>query len=50
VVLQDRIDLLNKSIVDDRQTITNRLAGLDADVKYISQGIAELKLRSGTNR
>ena len=42
--IQSRIDILSGHITEDRQALTNRLTGLETESKYISQGVAELKL------
>ena len=42
--LQTRINTMSQSITDDRQGLTNRLTALETEVKYISQGVAELKI------
>lgn len=42
--LQTRLNGMSQSITDDRQSATNRLATLESDIKYISQGVAELKI------
>ena len=44
VAVRNRLDMTTQSLNDDRQTLTNRLTGLETDVKYISQGVAELKI------
>jgi hypothetical protein len=42
-VLQDRLDSIGKIVAEDRQTLTVRLTALEGEIKYISQGIAELR-------
>lgn len=49
---QIQLEVLNvqKTMGDDRQALTNRLTGVERDIDFIKQGIAELKLRTGTLR
>jgi hypothetical protein len=42
--LQTRNNIMSQTITDDRQTLSNRLTAIEIDSKYISQGIAELKI------
>lgn len=42
--LQTRINTLSQSVVDDRGVLGTRLTVLETDVKYITQGVAELKI------
>jgi len=48
--LQERLNLMGQTLVEDRQMITNRLTSLEAETKYISQGVAELKLANVPKR
>jgi len=48
--LLDRQNIMAQTLVDDRQAITNRLTSLEAEAKYISQGVAELKLANVPKR
>lgn len=42
--LQGQMNTLNTGVTSDRQSVMNRLTNLEAEAKYISQGVAELKL------
>jgi hypothetical protein len=42
---QTRVDAIEKRINDDRSIIIGRLVALEADIKYISQSVSELKMR-----
>ncbi len=39
-----RLDIHEKTLYDDRNSLSNRLTGLETDTKYISQTLQELKL------
>ncbi len=39
------IDALNEKLTDDRAKTNDRMIVLESDVKYISQTVAELKLK-----
>lgn len=43
-VMQERQNTMNQTLTDDRQTLTNQITILQTETKYISQGVAELKL------
>jgi hypothetical protein len=45
LAVQARVDVYEKALNDERQLITNRLTGLEADTKYISATLNELKLK-----
>lgn len=42
--LQARVNQISEGIQQDRERNANRLTVLEQDVKYITQGVAELKL------
>ena len=48
--LQNRLNVMNQTLIDDRGTITNRLTNVEVELKYISQGVAELKLANVPKR
>jgi len=51
--IQNRLELLQAELVTankDRELLANRLTGVERDIDYIKQGIAELKLRTATGR
>ena len=48
--LQGRLNTMAQTLVDDRQQITNRLTSLEQETKFISQGVAELKLANVPKR
>jgi hypothetical protein len=41
---QERMNMMSRTLADDRERDANRLTILESESKYISQGIAELKL------
>ncbi len=43
-----RVNTLGDAVVLDRENLTNRLTVLESEVKFISQGVAELKLKVAT--
>ncbi len=43
--VQARLDVYEKALNEERQQITNRLVGLEADTKYISATLNEMKLK-----
>jgi hypothetical protein len=45
ITVQARLDVHERALNEERQTITNRLTGLEADTKYISATLNELKLK-----
>ena len=48
--VQTRLDILSGHITEDRQMLTNRLTGLESETKFISQGVAELKIANVPKR
>ena len=44
-----RLNTLGDLVGNDREHLTTRLTNLEAEVKYISQGVAELKLKAAAN-
>ena len=42
--IQSRLDILSGHISEDRQVLTNKITSLEEQSKFISQGVAELRL------
>lgn len=42
--LQERVNSMSKGQAEDRQAFRDRLTGLDADIKYMTRDMAEIKL------
>ncbi len=44
-----RLNALSEVVGHDRENLSSRLQSLESEVKFISQGVAELKLKAASN-